>query len=500
MRLSWSWAILVTTLACGQTVVVKPYVQPGNGVDLRRDDTKTIAWLTDATPGDFTVRYGYGPSPDRTVRPRWVSLDLGSNRHYLKYWAELPALRFDALVFYHVSLGERIVRRGAFETRRSVHRPVRFAVVGDIADGRAPSHQVAFQMAEADPQAVLVVGDIVYDSGRVSEYLKRFWPAYSQPEPNRTRSGASLMASVPLYGVLGNHDIYGLRLATNADGLGAFYFFHPPRNGPADLAGDGWPNDLPSAPTNLFAHLPFTGFTPVAAAPEKTAAFMAAANTAYPALCFYSFDDGPVHFLCLDANRYTNLDGPALQRWIAADLARSRAPWKLVFLHQAPFHASTDHAKEQRARRLAPLFERGGVDVVFAGHVHNYQRSKPIRYRPEPLKPGGQVPGQMLVDDTFDGLSQLHPDGVIYVVTGAGGATLDNKDYTDRPDKWQRDPPGTPRFMARVVSDRHSFTLVDADARQLVLRQIDERGQEFDRCTIARAARPQNGRAQGTEH
>ena len=35
---------------------------------------------------------------------------------------------------------------------------------------------------------------------------------------------------------------------------------------------------------------------------------------------------------------------------------------------------------EQQMRLLAGLFESGRVDIVFGGHVHNYQRSFPLRF------------------------------------------------------------------------------------------------------------------------
>ena len=34
-------------------------------------------------------------------------------------------------------------------------------------------------------------------------------------------------------------------------------------------------------------------------------------------------------------------------------------------------------------RLLAPMLEAGKVDVVFNGHVHNYQRSYPLRFVPD---------------------------------------------------------------------------------------------------------------------
>jgi hypothetical protein len=70
------------------------------------------------------------------------------------------------------------------------------------------------------------------------------------------------------------------------------------------------------------------------------------------------------------------------------------------------------------------------VDVVLSGHEHNYQRPRPIRFTPCPGKStdiGGKdrrVAGSSVVDRVFDGHERTRPDGVLYIVTGAGGKHL----------------------------------------------------------------------------
>src|SRR5439155_8706829 len=97
-------------------------------------------------------------------------------------------------------------------------------------------------------------------------------------------------------------------------------------------------------------------------------------------------------------NPHTNPLDPLLQQWLRDNLKNSAAPWKFVCFHQPGFNASVKHWPEQQMRLLAPLLEECDVDVVFAGHVHNYQRSKPLKFQPG--KPGakGEVPGTFAVD------------------------------------------------------------------------------------------------------
>ena len=53
----------------GQTVLVKPYVQPGDGSTLGAVDVKVLTWVTDAKPGKFTVEYAPKGQAMKTVVP-----------------------------------------------------------------------------------------------------------------------------------------------------------------------------------------------------------------------------------------------------------------------------------------------------------------------------------------------------------------------------------------------------------------------------------------------
>ena len=141
-------------------------------------------------------------------------------------------------------------------------------------------------------------------------------------------------------------------------------------------------------------------------------------------------------------------------------------------------------------RLLAPLLEECGVSAVFSGHVHDYQRSKPLHFSPNDPAPRivtGPIRGTFVLDEQFDGVSRTVPDGVVYFVTGGGGASL----YTRMPGDSEAlapDPDAATSITAKFVSDRHSFSVIDVDTRQLTLRQIDIKGEEVDRVTITKPA------------
>ena len=104
-------------------------------------------------------------------------------------------------------------------------------------------------------------------------------------------------------------------------------------------------------------------------------AFLDAAGKAFPRMANFSFDYGNAHWTVLDANATSTGPTASSAAWVARDLAAAKgATWRFVGFHQPGFNSSKKHFDEQHMRLLAPVFEAGKVDVVFNGHVHNYQR------------------------------------------------------------------------------------------------------------------------------
>jgi predicted phosphodiesterase len=292
-------------------------------------------------------------------------------------------------------------------------------------------------MRKANPDAAIVAGDIVYPSGRLKYYGER-WFGVMNP----------LLHSRLSAGVPGNHDIEEcMHLGAKPDCLAYFYMWHAPLNGPAGLT------------------IPVQG---------PTEAFRQAAGDAFPRTANYSFDYGPVHFTVLDSNHYMDWTRPDLRKWLEDDLAASKRPWRIVLLHHAPFHSTRKHAEQQRMRVLAPLFEKHKVAFVFAGHVHNYQRSHAIRFVPDsamhPLGTQQRISGKVIRDEA---------QGVVYIVTGAGGAGLHDAGSSANPLRWQE-------FTAKFEARQHSFTLLEASSTNIAIRQIGADGRELDLFQIAR--------------
>ncbi len=83
--------------------------------------------------------------------------------------------------------------------------------------------------------------------------------------------------------------------------------------------------------------------------------------------------DTRVRFFALDS---VILDGPQLQ-WLERELSQSKADWKIGILHH-PLYTSGRYSLSARGHRFAleSALVDGGVDVVFSGHEHIYQRSE----------------------------------------------------------------------------------------------------------------------------
>jgi hypothetical protein len=339
-------------------------------------------------------------------------------------------------------------------------------VFGDCGVNTEEQRTIACRAHEARPDYVMITGDIVYDRGRISEYREKFWPIYNADEASPSQ-GAPLLRSTLFLAAPGNHDIGTRDLGKYPDGLAYFLYWAQPLNGPDGEEGS--------------AHVPRLE------GPEANQkAFRDAAGRNYPRMGNFSFDYGDVHWTILDANPYVDWTDRELRAWVERDLAAARgAAWRFVALHQPGFQSARKHADEENMRVMADVFEAGGVQVVFCGHVHNYQRTFPLRFQVErdrdnrPIRRKELVGGHWSLDRTFDGITRTRPEGVIYLVTGGGGASLYNPEQQDDPTTWKE-------FTHKFVSKVHSLTVAEVDGPRLTVRQVSLRGEEIDRFVVTK--------------
>ncbi len=89
---------------------------------------------------------------------------------------------------------------------------------------------------------------------------------------------------------------------------------------------------------------------------------------------YYTYKKGNVRFFALDSN-YMN---PQQLAWLEKELQNSGTDWKICYFHHPLYSSGAYHGSSVELRLLLePLFIKYGVQVVFAGHDHVYERVKP---------------------------------------------------------------------------------------------------------------------------
>jgi len=90
---------------------------------------------------------------------------------------------------------------------------------------------------------------------------------------------------------------------------------------------------------------------------------------------YYSFRPAKgVRFFALDSNYMDKQQ----RDWLVKQLAESGSDWKILFFHHPIYSSGEKHGSNVELRSvLEPLIVKYGVDVVFTGHEHFYERLKP---------------------------------------------------------------------------------------------------------------------------
>jgi predicted phosphodiesterase len=157
---------------------------------------------------------------------------------------------------------------------------------------------------------------------------------------------------------------------------------------------------------------------------------------------WYAFDYGNARFICLKVD-----DNPASvpypdeeqMTWLEQQLASNTASWLIVYFHISMYTSRGEDALQTGLReRLEPLFQRYGVDIVFTGHNHSYER--------------------------------LLENGITQIVTAGGGAPL----YALN----------NPEPGSQVRASRYNFVLVDVSDDRLSAQAIDQNGDVIDRFQL----------------
>ncbi len=154
---------------------------------------------------------------------------------------------------------------------------------------------------------------------------------------------------------------------------------------------------------------------------------------------YYTFTKGDVQFFALDSNY---MDSGQIA-WLRRGLDESPARWKICFFHHPLYSDARYHGPDRDLRsQIEPVLDHYGVNVVFSGHEHVYERLNP-------------------------------QNGVHYFVLGNSGK-LRYHDLRPSPD------------MARGFDTDRAFLLVEISGDEFYFQTISRTGETVDAGTFQR--------------
>jgi len=149
---------------------------------------------------------------------------------------------------------------------------------------------------------------------------------------------------------------------------------------------------------------------------------------------YYRFSKGNVAFYSLNSNY---MDKKQLD-WFTGKLATDTSTWKIAFFHHPLYSSGGAHGSDTKLREIVePIFIKYGINVVFAGHEHFYERIKP-------------------------------QNGIYYFTSGSGGKLR------------KGDVKKGSALTAKAYDDDMSFMLIEVDDKQMYFQVVSRTGQTVD--------------------
>lgn len=244
---------------------------------------------------------------------------------------------------YTISLHGRTLGQGEVRTWAANAQRLSFFVVGDFGTGKAPQFDIARAMWEEFERRasgdrpvrfVLSVGDNVYGDVRSRAFgFSHTGSSDADWGPKFFDPYQPLLASIPFFPSLGNHDGNESERHHDMDAILDNFAF--PQNKPAR---------------------------------------------------YYQFTYGSLaQFFALDSTSNTE-SGPARPdyledstqfQWMKSEFSKPHPMWVIPYFHHPMFTAGPDHPPSlEQLRHWFTLFTGSGVKVVFSGHEHNFQASE----------------------------------------------------------------------------------------------------------------------------
>lgn len=149
---------------------------------------------------------------------------------------------------------------------------------------------------------------------------------------------------------------------------------------------------------------------------------------------YYKIKRGDVTFYALNSNY---MDKNQLN-WMHTEMGTDNSKWKIAFMHHPPYSSGGKHGSSLDVRKVTePLFVQHGINAVFTGHEHFYERIVPqkgiyyfISGAGGKLRSGDVKRGSPLTVKAYDKdlsfmLVEIHKDLLHFQVISRNGETVD---------------------------------------------------------------------------
>jgi len=330
----------------------------------------TVNWATTTSATTGSVRYGRVGAESctaRTATATKTTITVGSTTEY-QWKAMLSGLSTNTAYCYRVYggttdlLGSDASRTFLSQVSAGSTASYSFAVFGDwgSVDGggnNADQARLMSEVADSGARFAVTTGDTAYESGT----QKNYGDLVQKGDDTSAVFGPSFWTvagdSIAMFNAQGNHGLNSVAL-TN------------------------WPQDRAVAASAGRYRM------------ETYCCSNGTSSKSYPSQ-WYAFDAGQARFYVLeaawsnanmgDADLYENdydahwTSSRAEYQWLASDLASHPRAVSFAFFH---FPMYSDNSTETSdtwltgSSRLEGLLGRYGVDIVFNGHAHIYQRNR----------------------------------------------------------------------------------------------------------------------------
>jgi hypothetical protein len=323
------------------TAMMEPDIIRGPYLQMVSGNAITVKWTTSFAS---STRVKYGGTENTLINT------VIDRKNTTDHEIRITGLKPDTKYYYAIGSRNTVLKgsyRNYFTTAppADTKRKIRIGVFGDPGTGTvlqksSRDNYLKLKAGYNNAEMVIMLGDNAYNAGTETEHTLHFFDIYDN----------NIFDNHVIFPVPGNHE-YANDAGRAADHNIPYYkIFTVPAHGESGGISSGTPH-------------------------------------------YYSYNYGNIHFIMLDSygidggnHLYDDTTNGLQAVWLKADLAANEGKhkWTIACLHHPPYTNGSHISDAENdliaiRRKITPILERFGVDVVLAGHSHVYERSYLIK-------------------------------------------------------------------------------------------------------------------------